>query len=88
MANNPFPREGLTKAFEPFIRKEVERYCESYPNVPRQDMLGEATRLSLAAEARFKPKLGNSFSTFVAYRLKELHRFAQSYDGHQQIRSL
>jgi hypothetical protein len=46
-------------------------------------MLGEAVRLSIAAEARFKP--GISFATFVSYRLRELHRFAESYDGHQQV---
>jgi DNA-directed RNA polymerase specialized sigma subunit len=83
---NPFPRAGLTKTFEPFIRKEVARYCEIYPHVPRRDMLGEGVRLSLAAEARFDPKRGKSFATFVAYRLRELHRFAESYDGHQRVK--
>ena len=83
---DPFPPTGLTKQFEPFIRKGVDRYCKSYPHVPRQDMLGEAVRLSLLAEARFQPALGNSFATFVAPRLRELHRFAQAYDGHQQVK--
>ena len=76
---NPFPREGLVKAFEPFIRKEVEEYRKQYPHVPRTDMLVEAVRLAALAEMRFKPALGNSFSTFVHYRLKELHRFAENY---------
>jgi hypothetical protein len=83
---NPFRREGLTNDFEPFIRKEVDRYCKSYPHVPRGDMLGEAVRLSLLAEARFQPALGHSFATFVAPRLRELHRFARAYDGHQQVK--
>jgi hypothetical protein len=81
-----FPKNGLTKQFEPFIRKEVEKYCQSYQHVPRLDMLGEAVRLSLAAEARFKPALGISFATFVAYRLRELQRFAERYDGSQRFR--
>lgn len=80
-AYNPFPREGLVKAFEPFIRKEANRYCESYPHVPRIDLLIEAVRLATQAEATFKPALGNSFSTHVAYRLKQLHRFAEGYAG-------
>ena len=83
---DPFPKDGLTKQFEPFIRKEVEEYCQSYQHVPRPDMLGEAVRLSVAAEARFKPALGISFATFVAYRLRELHRFAEKYDGSQRFR--
>ena len=45
--------------------------------MPRLDMLGEAVRLSVAAEARFKPARGISFATFVAYRLRELQRFAE-----------
>ena len=49
-------------------------------------MLTEAVRLSVLAEARFDPALGNSFATYVAYRLKELHRFAERYDGSQKFR--
>ena len=59
-AYNPFPREGLVKAFEPFIRKEVEEYCKQYRHVPGTDMLIEAVRLATLAETRFKPALGNS----------------------------
>jgi hypothetical protein len=73
------------KDFEPFIRKEVERYCQSYPHVPRQDILIEAVRLAARAEQLFRPERGISFATFVTYRLKELHRFAEKYDGHLQI---
>jgi hypothetical protein len=86
-AYNPFPREGLVKAFEPFIRKEVEEYCKQNRHVPGTDMLIEAVRLATLAEARFKPALGNSFSTFVHYRLKELHRFAENYSGGQSVPS-
>jgi hypothetical protein len=78
---NPFPREGLVKAFEPFIRKEVNRYSEAYPHVPRMDLLIEAVRLATQAEVAFKPALGNSFSTYVAHRLRQLHRFAEGYSG-------
>jgi hypothetical protein len=84
-AYDPFPREGLVKAFEPFIRKEVEEYCKQYRHVPGTDMLIEAVRLATLAEARFKPALGNSFSTFVHYRLKELHRFAENHSGGQSV---
>ena len=83
---DPFPKDGPTKQFEPFIRKEAEKYCQSYQHVPRLDMLGEAVRLSVAAEAKFKPALGISFATFVAYRLRELQRFAERYDGSQRFR--
>ena len=83
---DPFPRDGLTRAFEPFIRKEAGRCCDQYRHVDRRDMLIEAVRLSVLAEARFDPTLGNSFATFVAYRLKELYRFAEQYDGSQKFR--
>ena len=46
-AYDPFPREGLVKAFEPFIRKDVEEYCKQYRHVPGTDMLIEAVRLAL-----------------------------------------
>ena len=82
---DPFPKDGLTKQFEPFIRKEVEKYCQSYQHVPRPDMLGEAVRLTVAAKSQFRPALGIS-STFVAYRLRELQRFAERHDRSQRFR--
>ena len=85
-AFDPFPRDGLTRTFAPFIRKKVGRYCDCYPHVDRQAMLIEAVRLSVLAEAKFDPALGNSFATYVAHRLKELHRFAERYDGSQKFR--
>lgn len=85
-AFDPFPRAGLTRDFAPFIRKEAARYCDRYPHVLRREMLIEAVRLSVLAEDRFDPALGNSFSTFVRHRLRELHRFAERYDGSQKFR--
>jgi hypothetical protein len=57
-AYDPFPRSGLVKQFEPFIRKEVGKFCKRYPKLRRDDVLFEAIRLALTAEKKFNPKLG------------------------------
>jgi hypothetical protein len=80
---DPFPRAGLVKKYEPYIRNVVAEFCERYPRVPRDDLLCEAVRLACQAEKRFKPGLGNDFSTFLGGLkgrpgyLKGLHRFAK-----------
>jgi hypothetical protein len=80
---SPFPREGLVKSYEPFIRNEVEEYCRKYPRVPRTDLLIEAVRLAAVAESKFKPgfRNGNDFSTYLRHYLKGLHRFTEEYRG-------
>ena len=35
-AYDPFPKSGLVKQYEPFIRKEVTKYCRQYPSLFRQ----------------------------------------------------
>ena len=54
---DPFPKSGLVKQYEPFIRSEVSKFCKRYPNVRRQDLLVEAIRLASRAEQLFKPEL-------------------------------
>src|SRR5215831_3733113 len=76
-AYDPFPRSGLVKQFEPFIRKEVGKFCKRYPKLRRDDVLFEAIRLALTAEKKFNPKLGYDFSTPLRHHLKGLHRFAE-----------
>jgi DNA-directed RNA polymerase specialized sigma subunit len=74
---DPFPKSGLTKQYEPFIRQTVTEFCKQYPRANRQDLLIEAVRLATVAEAKFEPELGNDFSTFARHHLKGLHRYAQ-----------
>jgi RNA polymerase sigma factor (sigma-70 family) len=76
-AYDPFPKTGLVRKYAPFIRKEVRDYCKIYPYMRYEDMLAEAIRLAVKCEARFKPELGNDFTTPLRWDLRGLHRFAQ-----------
>jgi hypothetical protein len=71
---DPFPKSGLVKQYEPFIRKEVTKYCKKYPDLSREHLLFRAVELAFAAEKTFKPELGYDFSTPLRHRLRELHR--------------
>jgi hypothetical protein len=76
---DPFPRAGLVKQYEPYIRNVVGEFAKHYPRVSHQDLLFKAVELANAAEKTFKPKLGFDFSTYLGGfardgRLKELHR--------------
>jgi hypothetical protein len=76
---DPFPKTGLVKQFEQYIRKVVGEFAKAYPRVSRQDFEFRAVELALAAEKTFKPGLGYSFATRLGGfardgRLKELHR--------------
>jgi hypothetical protein len=62
------------KQYEPFIRKRVAEVCKQYPGLRYEQILFRAVELALAAEKKFKPELGNDFSTYLRHRLKELHR--------------
>src|SRR5262249_22813201 len=74
---DPFPKSGLVKQYEPFIRKEAGEFCKRYPGLRRDDVLFEAIRLAVAAEKAFKPERGYDFATLLRHHLKGLHRFAE-----------
>jgi hypothetical protein len=74
---DPFPKSGLVKRYEPFIKKRVGEFCKKYTWLRRDELLIEAVRLASKAEQKFKPELGNDFSTFLDPYLKGLHRFAE-----------
>jgi len=76
-AYDPFPKSGLVKQYGPFIRKHVRKFCEGYPELQYETVLCWAADLAVAAETKFKPKLGNDFSTFLRPHLKRLHRLAE-----------
>lgn len=84
-AYSPFPRTGLVKKYEPFIRNEVRDYCKQYPSVRYEEMLAEAVKIAVKFEPKFDPNLGNDFSTPLRWHLKELHRFAQKEFSSWQI---
>jgi hypothetical protein len=84
---NPFPKSGLVKQYEPYIRKVVGQFAKAYPQISHQDLLFRAIELALAAEKTFKPELGFDFSTFPGGferkgRLKELHRLSDEFERH------
>jgi hypothetical protein len=71
---DPFPKAGLTKQYEPFIRKFVGGFCVEHPGAIYEHVLVDAVRISMAAEAKFKPELGYDFSTFLRKHLLGLLR--------------
>ena len=78
-AYDPFPKTGLVKQYERYIRGVVEDFAKNYPEVGRPSFLFRAVELAHAAEKTFKPELGFKFSTHLGGfarpgRLKELHR--------------
>ena len=80
---DPFPKSGLVKQYERFIRKHVREFCAGYPGLQYELALGWAIERAIAAEAKFKPELGNDFSTFLRPYLRRLHRLAQR--EHQRL---
>jgi DNA-directed RNA polymerase specialized sigma subunit len=82
---DPFPKAGLVKQYEPYIRKVVGEFAKHYRRVSHQDFLFRAVELAHAAEKTFKPELGFDFSTYLGGfarngRLKELHRLHDSLE--------
>jgi hypothetical protein len=73
-AYDPFPKTGLVKQYEPFIRKQVGEFCERYPRVSRDDALIEAVKIAVEFEPKFNPELGYDFSTPLRWHLKGLKR--------------
>jgi DNA-directed RNA polymerase specialized sigma subunit len=84
-AFSPFPKAGLVKDYERFIRQEVNDYCKQYPDVRKQDMLAEAVRIAVEFEPKFNPETAKDFSTPLRWHLKGLHRFAQKEFSSWQI---
>ena len=74
---DPFPKSGLVKQYEPFIRKHVGEFCKYHPGLDRNGVLFEAVQIAIQAEKRFKPELGYDFSTFLRNYLKGLGRYTE-----------
>src|SRR5262249_38469987 len=72
-AFDPFPKAGLVKQFEPFIRKRAAQFCTAHPHLNREHVLIEAVKIALQAERAFKPGVA-SFPTYLIQRFRELHR--------------
>jgi hypothetical protein len=83
---DPFPKSGLVKQYEPFIRKHVNEFCRRYPQLQRDGVLFEAVRIAAGAEKRFKPELGYDFSTFLRNHLKGLERYAAKETSFNYVR--
>jgi hypothetical protein len=79
-AYDPFPKSGLVKQYEPFIRAEVSKFCGQFPWVRYDDVLIEAVKLADQAAKRFNPDLGNDFSTLLRHYLKKLYAMAGGGD--------
>jgi hypothetical protein len=71
---DPFPKTGLTKKYEPFIRKWVTAFCKRYPRVRRQDALAEAVKIAVELEPKFDTSRAKDFSTAMRHHLKGLKR--------------
>src|SRR5262245_21754763 len=73
-AYDPFPRSGLVKKYEPFIRKWVTAFCKRYPGVRRQDALIEAVKIAVELEPNFDTTRAKDFSTALRHHLKGIKR--------------
>jgi hypothetical protein len=71
---DPFPKTGLVKQYEPFIRSYVGEFCRSHPGAIYEHVLVDAVRIAMEFEAKFKPELGCDFSTPLRQWLKRLGR--------------
>jgi len=78
-AYDPFPKKGLVKQHEQFIRDNVHYFCRQNPGLKRERVLFRAVEIALAAEKAFKPELG-SFATYLIWRLRELKRLHNEAD--------
>jgi hypothetical protein len=85
-AYDPFPKSGLVKQYEPFIRKHVSEFCRRNSQLQRDGVLFEAVRIAAGAEKRFKPELGYDFSTFLRNHLKSLKRYADKETSFNYVR--
>jgi hypothetical protein len=83
-AYDPFPKSGLVKQYERFIRKRVAKFCEEFPWVRYDDVLIEAVRLADQAAKRFNPDLGFDFSTLLIHYLKKLYAMQGEEKGWSQ----
>ena len=89
-AYDPFPKTGLVKQFEPYIRGVVDDFGKHYPDIRRQDFLFRAVELAIVAERTFKPERGFSFATYLGGlksrgRLKELHRLHDQQEAADSV---
>jgi RNA polymerase sigma factor (sigma-70 family) len=80
-AYDPFPKSGLVKQYEPFIRAEVNKFCQQFPWKRYDDVLIEAVRLADQAAKRFNPELGYDFSTLLRHYLKKLYAMQEEETG-------
>jgi hypothetical protein len=80
-AYDPFPKTGLVKQYEPFIRTWVADFCQQFPWVNHGDVLVEAVLQADKAAKRFKPELGHDFSTLCGLYLKKLYAMQEEEKG-------
>jgi hypothetical protein len=70
---DPFPRTGLTKEYEPFIRGYAGKIFRNWPGSQYEEILNDLVRLSVAAERHHKPEKGK-FGTLLFWRFKRITR--------------
>jgi hypothetical protein len=80
-AYDPFPKGGLVKQYEPFIRKWVTEFCEQFPHLNHMDALSEAVLAANKAADRFKPELRHDFSTLLRHYLTKLYAMQEEEKG-------
>jgi RNA polymerase sigma factor (sigma-70 family) len=81
-----FPKSGLVKQYEPFIKKWCANFGGQYTHLEMADILSDAVAIAFEAERKFKPELGNDFSTYLRHCLLGMHRSAQKATGEQKSR--
>jgi hypothetical protein len=80
---DPFPRIGLTKQYEPFIRDYAGKIYRNWPGSRYEQILNDLVRLSVEAEPHHKPQKGK-FGTLLFWRFKRITRLLRN--ARQQIK--
>jgi hypothetical protein len=75
LAYDPFPKAGLVKQYEPFIRKHVGEFCRRYPGLLRDDVLSEAIRNSVQSREALQTRARLRFLDVPAKPFERLRAF-------------
>jgi hypothetical protein len=66
---DPWPRYGLAAKYKPYILNRIKPFLENNPHLNRNEVIIDAIRITWQAGQKFKPELGNDFSTYLRHLL-------------------
>src|SRR5262249_26729375 len=82
---DPFPKTGLVKQYEPFIRAEVGRFCKQWPLIDYNRALFEPVKIAMEYEPKCDHKVAKDFSTPLRWHLRALKRILDEQNNGRLI---